>query len=342
MSSEKELFIAVDAGMSKTLEGTIAANTTIMQVFNASGVLVKRYTYGKQDALNMAAPTIETFTGNAGNSGYIQFISPVKNGRYEENDTIRAEVKISTESEIKTVELYLNDTLFSSDSVAPYIWETDPTLMKLTLGSYTLKAIAYTVMGDQLSTSLNFSVQEPIVLPVVEFTSPRDGDVFTEGVNLKVTNLKAEHTSGISNVQLYLNNKLVRQENLAPFDWGLDGQNDTALQKMKPGKYVLKAIATSKSSIFNEASITITVEAKVSNNILNDFKVAIYPNPANDELNIEGMNNGTIHFWNLNGKLEMSLAFDTHALDISRLKRGVYIAEIQNANGVYNFRLNKN
>jgi hypothetical protein len=79
LSSDKELLVNVYAKIEKTIEGKIPANTTIMQVFDTLGVLQKRFTYNKEDALAMCAPTIETFTGNAGNSGSINFSSPTKN-----------------------------------------------------------------------------------------------------------------------------------------------------------------------------------------------------------------------------------------------------------------------
>ncbi|MDA3930206.1 MAG: Ig-like domain-containing protein [Prolixibacteraceae bacterium] len=328
LSSDKELLVNVYAKIEKTIEGKIPANTTIMQVFDTLGVLQKRFTYNKEDALAMCAPTIETFTGNAGNSGSINFSSPTKNQRFEEKESFNVEVIVSSESEIVEVELIINDSLIAIDSVAPYIWKMDSSLILLPLGSYELKTIARTINNDELSTNLKFTIQEPIVLPTVEFTSPLDGDIFEEGIDLQVTNLKAEHETGIANVQLYLNDKLVRQENLPSYDWGLSGQNDALLQNMSPGIYELKAIAKSNSGISNQTAITINIEEKVGITIFEQKNIHIYPNPASRNISIHGVQNGVAHFYNLDGRLIKSIDV-SNTINIEDLNKGIYILEIE-------------
>ena len=59
--SEKQVNIKVAAGLDRIIFGSINPNTTLMQVFDAKGNLLKRYTYRQSDAENMRPPLIEHF-----------------------------------------------------------------------------------------------------------------------------------------------------------------------------------------------------------------------------------------------------------------------------------------
>ncbi|MFA9392930.1 MAG: Ig-like domain-containing protein [Prolixibacteraceae bacterium] len=289
----KELTIKVEAGIEKVLDGNLDPVSTKMMVFDGEGKLTKRYTYSKVDANNMSAPTMELFTGTSGNSGSLEFSAPVKNGRYEETDTVFVALNVASADGIESVTLYLNSQLLSVDDEAPYEWGTraaDSTLINLPIGEYELMAVAKTNAGDSISSSMNFLVAEPFVLPVVAFTSPENGAVYKAGVNLKVTNVIATHPSEISNVKLYLNGSLVRQENIAPYDWGLDGQNDTKLENLKAGTYELKALATANSGEQNEALIQIVVEQNVKVDEWNEGGYKVFPNPVQSILFVEQLN----------------------------------------------------
>src|SRR6185436_18312582 len=63
----------------------------------------------------------------------------------------------------------------------------------------------------------------------------------------------------VSNVKLYLDNQLVRQEGLAPYEWGAAGQNDPLLLDLASGTHTLKAVATDNTGATGESTITITV-----------------------------------------------------------------------------------
>lgn len=335
-SSEKALHIKVEADVDKIIFGEIESSTTQMLVFDPKGDLIKRYTYSKTDADKMIAPIIENFTGSAGDSGSIQFITPQKNGRFEKTDTIKVEVLVTSETEIMKVELYLDGLLIGTDTDTPFLWEANPALIELLNNDYLLKAVAISSDGGQLSSSLNFSVEEPVEDLVVEFTSPLNGDVFEAGSDLRVLNLTAIHSSEIDNVKLYLNDELVRQENLAPYDWGLDGQNDVALRNLSAGTYSLKAIATTNSGETGEASIIINVEKKVDVVVVvvEDSNIKVYPNPVKNNLiiqNIEGYDSITI--MNANGQLlENILNTGTSLIvDLSTYSNGIYFLQIHHA-----------
>jgi len=345
--TEKELKIKVTAGLSKEFTGTIGKNTTKMLVFDVEGKLIKRYTYNETDANNMSAPTIELFTGSAGETGMLEFTSPIKNSRKEQADTIEVNVNAVHNSGIASVALYLNKTLIGTDSASPFQWKSIAKLANLPLGIHELEAVAITTAGDSIISSVEFSVMAPSVLPQVSFTSPVNGAVFDEGVNLTVTGVQATHPAGVANVKLYLNNVLVRQENLAPFDWGLAGQNDTKLLNLKAGTYTLKAVATATTGEIAETSIQIVVKAKTGFlNLENDKgEIHIYPIPVIDHLtfnNIGEYNN--IEIINQAGVLMATISngnAESRIIEMAQFSRGMYLVRLVNPTSNIAFKVLK-
>lgn len=95
--------------------------------------------------------------------------------------------------------------------------------------------------------------------PNVSFTAPTENN-FETGSNLGVV-VNATDNESIANVQLFINNNLVRQEASAPYEWGTatTGQEDPQLLNLAAGEYILKAIATDNQGLTAEAVKTITV-----------------------------------------------------------------------------------
>jgi len=65
--------------------------------------------------------------------------------------------------------------------------------------------------------------------------------------------------------QLFLNGDLVRQENIAPYEWGRSDQSDVALSNLGPGNYDLRVVAEDEFGNVNENAISITVEEAMDN-----------------------------------------------------------------------------
>ena len=114
--------------------------------------------------------------------------------------------------------------------------------------------------------------------PSVSFDKLNNNSSFNAGVDLKVT-VNASDSDGIANVKLYLNNTLVRQENVAPYEWG-QANADGILKKIRAGRYTLKAVATDKKGATNETSITITVTDKVIPPAPVDPVIPVDPDPV--------------------------------------------------------------
>jgi|GEM_PF-866644 len=94
--------------------------------------------------------------------------------------------------------------------------------------------------------------------PEVSFTQPVDGQELDSGASLSAIAMATDSDGTVANVRLYLNDTLVRQEDVSPYRWGDNGQ-DPALQNLAPGSYVLKAIATDDAGGTGEATVTIRV-----------------------------------------------------------------------------------
>ncbi len=95
--------------------------------------------------------------------------------------------------------------------------------------------------------------------PSISFIRPNNNQTLTAPGNLTVDVNASDSDGSISNVRLFINNRLVRQENSAPYDWGLAAQNDSQLKNLSPGTYTLRAVATDNGGATREVSRRITV-----------------------------------------------------------------------------------
>lgn len=105
----------------------------------------------------------------------------------------------------------------------------------------------------------NVTVSSSNELPNISFTGVNDGANFATGVSIKPTVIATDADGTISNVKLYLNNQFIRQENIAPYEWGHLANNDPQLKNLSNGSYVLKAIATDNDGGESSLSISFTV-----------------------------------------------------------------------------------
>ena len=98
--------------------------------------------------------------------------------------------------------------------------------------------------------------------PKIVFTNPT-ATQFVEGDDLGVTVNVINGT--IANIQLYINNTLVRQENASPYEWGTanPNQGDTPLLDLAVGTHELKAIATATNGERATATMVLSVQNRV-------------------------------------------------------------------------------
>ncbi|AXT58946.1 T9SS C-terminal target domain-containing protein [Aquimarina sp. AD10] len=94
--------------------------------------------------------------------------------------------------------------------------------------------------------------------PEIVFTSPTNSQL-DEGDDLGV--VISVNSGRVSNIKLYINNVLVRQEGAAPYEWGIANvtQQDHMLLDLAAGTYELKAVATTPNNKTITKTKTITV-----------------------------------------------------------------------------------
>ncbi|WP_245623391.1 Ig-like domain-containing protein [Catenovulum maritimum] len=162
---------------------------------------------------------------------------------------------------IKHVALYINDVLISEDTAAPYEWtQASSALSALSVGTYTIKAVA-TDSGDMTAqTSAQLTVQETLIAPTISFT--KGTQTVTEGYSSLAFSVDAATsmtTRNIKHVALYINNVLVSEDTAAPYQWT---QASSGLSTLSAGTYTVKAVVTDSGDATAQTTATLTVEAK--------------------------------------------------------------------------------
>ncbi len=94
-----------------------------------------------------------------------------------------------------------------------------------------------------------------------------DGASLDEGASIEIT-VETGNDADVLNVELFLNDALVRRENLAPFTWNVSSKNqvDEALQNLSAGDYTLKAVLTRLDGTMPEQLIRFRVAAALDIN----------------------------------------------------------------------------
>lgn len=159
-----------------------------------------------------------------------------------------------------------------------------------------------------------------VTKPVMRFTNITNNQEIPFGTDLNL-NVDASHSSGIANVQMLVDGLFLRQENLAPYDWGL-GANDSQLNTLTVGQHTLKAIATANTGEISEASVSITIVKIVTGTETETSEsFCVYPNPVSDVLHFSKRT-----YWELftNDGLKISEG-ESNELNMQVLTTGVYI-----------------
>ncbi len=93
--------------------------------------------------------------------------------------------------------------------------------------------------------------------PSVTFTTPINNASYIAPATIKVV-VNATDTDGVANVRLYINNTFIRQENVNPYEWNQNNQ-DNQLKNLTSGSYTLKAEATDQKGNITTETIVISI-----------------------------------------------------------------------------------
>ena len=281
----------------------------------------------------------------------VSFNLPTSGANYTAPATIIANASASDpDGSIVSVDLYLNNIFVRQEKVSPYDWNhinQDPSLANLPNGSYTLKVIATDNLGATASTERIFTVGTIVDpnTPQIAFTLPLNNA--NTGKNIIVNVANTNTAIAISNVVLYLDGALVRQENTSPYVWNSTsgGSLDPVLSNLSLGTHQLKAEATSSTGVKGQATISINVTSVarfgiIDNNVESSEFVSSYPNPFKDKLTIEAGKNNQIYSVKVSGMdgalytIPMNIEGNIVELSTESLANGLYIVELSSYNGI--------
>ncbi|WP_378181224.1 Ig-like domain-containing protein [Aquimarina sp. SS2-1] len=214
--------------------------------------------------------TLTVRENNPGNQPpLVSFASPTGNTSIPEGYT-NFEVTVNAsdnDGSITNVKLYVDGNLIRQENLAPYEWgigNNSAELLGLSVGQHKIKAEATDNEGAKTSKTFTLSVtgENNNQAPQISFANPSGNITVQEGYDLIVRANASDPDGSISNVKLYINNELIRQEILAPYEWGHDGSpNPQEVNGRSAGVYTFKAVATDDKGLQSEARFTLTVQS---------------------------------------------------------------------------------
>ncbi|WP_299313153.1 polysaccharide lyase [uncultured Aquimarina sp.] len=99
--------------------------------------------------------------------------------------------------------------------------------------------------------------------PMISFATPTSDIIVDEGYSLDVKVNASDTDGSISNVKLYVDNNLIRQESVAPYEWGhASSPNPDEVNNLSVGAHVFKAVATDNEGLTSETTFTLTVKSE--------------------------------------------------------------------------------
>jgi len=193
----------------------------------------------------------------------VALTAPANNSAYTSPASIALAATASdVDGSIASVQFYNGTTLIGTSVASPYAYAWT----NVAAGTYMITAVATDNSGAKTTSGMvTVIVSAPVEQPVLTFINLPASNTITQGDTLGM-HVDATHSTGISNVILYLNGVALHQENLAPYDW-----TDASLQTLAAGTYTLKAVATSISGQVAEKSVMITVKAVVVGPVSNAY-----------------------------------------------------------------------
>lgn len=168
-------------------------------------------------------------------------------------------------ADIEKVELYVNGRFIRKEGLALYEWghggRTE--LLGLPIGTHTFKAVATDTEGRTAEATMPLTVvKKPEIKPVVSF--PAELMSVYEGYDklyLDIAATSPDSNNPIANVKLYINGNFIRQESVAPYEWGHDKSPDPSETTGLPiGVHTFTAVATDKAGRTSEASMELEVK----------------------------------------------------------------------------------
>lgn len=221
----------------------------------------------------------------------ISFATPTNDTAYMVGDDVMVNVSAADiDGSVNNVKLYINDSLIRAIDNAPYTWgdapSNDTILQNMPAGVYTLRAVAEDNERSTNSSEITIVVGDVATAPKISFTTPADGSEYTQADSIVVNALASDVNGEIANVKLYLDDVFIRQEVVAPYDWGHRADLDPELKNMAPGIYSLKVVAEDNDGETSTAEISITIVETTSTALVNRPVFSIRPNVSANRISL--------------------------------------------------------
>ncbi len=172
-------------------------------------------------------PLVDASVAVAQQAPTVSFVTPVSGVFYASFIDTYVRVAAQDADGIASVRLFLDGTLVRQENDAPYEWgaigQGDALLEDLLPGNYTLRAEAADNTGATASQEIILRIGEaslPQLPPLVSFVTPEPFLFYTGGTDFYVkVNAEPDPNSftqdAVASVRLFLNDQLVRQENIS-------------------------------------------------------------------------------------------------------------------------------
>lgn len=145
----------------------------------------------------------------------VSITSPKPADVFPEGTDIRIEAAASDpDGTISKVEFYNGSVLIGTSTTSPYI----VTLPKMAPGSYNLTAKAFDNRNaTSISSVVNVVVEKANVAPTVNISSPKSGDEFVVGSNIRIEAQASDSDGKVTKVEFFRGNVLIGTSTSAPF-----------------------------------------------------------------------------------------------------------------------------
>ncbi len=226
-----------------------------------------------------------------------------------------------------TYELYINGELFETNSIkresrTHFRW-----------GMYSGDNMKHEAMI--FVTGATVDPQEipttPNQAPTVSFENPTDIEIEEGYTSLYIKANPQDPEGKVSNVTLFIDDKEIRTESNAPYEWGHNDQLRPETLGLTPGEHTLKVVVRDEQGATGESTMIITVlDPSLSVRDFTKNSLVLYPNPSkNGIFNLPNTENITV--FDSYGK--MVLKDFTNTINLSGLSKGLYFVSTEKASG---------
>lgn len=229
--------IAIGGNSNNTFSGSTPADQwyAIDDLVVSTTAIPADYVIGGGTTVDTTAPTTS-------------ISSPANNATV--SGTVSVTANASDNVGVARVEYYVNGSLKSTDTSAPYLYAWDTS--SVTAGSYTLMTKAYDAAGNSgQSANIGVTVVKDTTPPTVTLSNPVNNAILSGTATLAAN---ASDNIGVSRVEFYSNGTLVSATNVTPYSYSW---NTTSVAN---GAYTLTAKAYDASNNIGQSSnISVTV-----------------------------------------------------------------------------------